>query len=259
VTTYPVGAGNDPQRLLADSRRLARQVRTAQRATWFPLVVLAAVTFAALPVYGFGGYARSCRAQPGGGRICTVYSTAALAYWPIALVLAYEAIAGFYVRRARSRGVGTRVFPYVAVGIAVAVLTGGAAAWRATHPPVGEYDILGLHLVPGQGEWLFQVLTPASAIGLGLLVLAAVERSRAVFLLAVGYVAFAFVPLYDLGWVISRPSPWAPLPRLVLGGGALLLAGLLFAVRQRSRPGGWPVVRPTGSTTASISASGWGS
>jgi hypothetical protein len=58
MATFPVGADQDPRRLLADNRRLARQVRATQRATWFPLVVLAAVTFAAIPVYGFGGYAR---------------------------------------------------------------------------------------------------------------------------------------------------------------------------------------------------------
>jgi hypothetical protein len=159
----------------------------------------------------------------------------ALVYWPIALVLAYALIAGFYLRRARARGIGTRVLPYVVCGVLLAALTGGAAAWADTHPPVGEYDVLGLHLQPGQGAWLFQLLSPAAAIGLGLLVLAIVERSLALFVLAVGYVVFAFVPLYDLGWVIARPSPWAALPRLVIGGGVLLLAGILFARYQRPR------------------------
>jgi hypothetical protein len=226
------GASEEPRRLLADNRRLVRQVRTAQRATWFPLLVLAAVTFAAVPVYGLGGFVRSCRDQPGGGRICSVYSSAALVYWPIALVLAYVAIAVFYLRRTRARGVGTRVFPYAVVGIALAVVAGGALAWFVTHAPVGEYDLGGLHLGPGQGASLFQLFSP-DAIGLALLVLAGAERSWALFLLALGYVAFAFVPLSDLGWVISRPSPWASAPRLVIGGAVLLLAGLLFAARQR--------------------------
>jgi hypothetical protein len=186
VTTPTSGTDEDPRRLLADSRRLARDVRAAQRATWFPLLVLAAVTFAAIPVYGLGGFARNCRSQPGGGLICTVYSTAALVYWPVALVLAYVAIAGFYLRRARSRGIGTRVLPYVACGVLIAAVTGGVAAWADTHPPFGEYVVLGLHLQPGQGAWLFRVFSPASAIGLGLLALALVERSWAVFLLAVG-------------------------------------------------------------------------
>jgi hypothetical protein len=233
MATYSPGASEEPRRLLADNRRLVRRVRTAQRATWFPLLVLAAVTFAAVPVYGLGGFVRSCRDQPGGGRVCSVYSSAALVYWPIALVLAYVAIAVFYLRRTRARGVGTRVFPYAVVGIALAVVAGGALAWFVTHPPVGEYDLVGLHLGPGQGASLFQLFSPAAAIGLALLVLAGCERSWALFLLALGYVALAFVPLSDLGWVISRPSPWASAPRLVIGGAVLLLAGLLFAARQR--------------------------
>src|SRR6476620_3947910 len=174
MTTYPAGAGGEPHRLLADNRRLAREVRAAQRVTWFPLLVLAAVTFAAVPVYGLGGFARTCRDQPGGGRVCTVYSTAALVYWPIALVLAYVAIAGFYLRRNRARGVGTRVRPYVVAGIVLAVVTTGAATWVFTHPPVGAFHLFGLQLAPGQGAWLFQLFSPAVAVGLGLVALAAV-------------------------------------------------------------------------------------
>jgi len=233
MTTRPAGAGEEPQRLLADHQRLARQVRAAQRVTWFPLLVLAAVTFAAVPVYGLGGFARTCRDQPGGGRICTLYSTAALVYWPIALVLAYVAIAGFYLRRNRARGVGTRVLPYVVVGIVIAVVTGTAATWFFTHPPVRQYHLVLLDLGPGHGDLLFQLFSPTCAIGLGLVALAVVERSRALFFLALAYVAFAFVPGDDLGWVLTRPSPWGGSPRLVIGGTVLLLAGLLFAAGQR--------------------------
>src|SRR5262249_42248294 len=45
-TAFP---GNDPRQLLSGTRELTRQVRRTQRATWFPLLVLAAVTFAAIP------------------------------------------------------------------------------------------------------------------------------------------------------------------------------------------------------------------
>src|SRR4051794_11686758 len=150
MATYPVGANPDPRRLLAENRRLTRQVRAAQRATWFPLLVLAAVTFIAVPVYGHGGFARNCATEPAGGRVCTVYSTTGLVYWPTALVLAYVAVAAFYLRRARARGVGTRVLPYTAVGIVLAVVTGGGATWFFTHPPA-------------QGDWLFQLLSAGSA------------------------------------------------------------------------------------------------
>ncbi len=43
MATDSVPAGGDPHRLLAHSRHLAHRVRLAQRVTWFPLLVLAAV------------------------------------------------------------------------------------------------------------------------------------------------------------------------------------------------------------------------
>src|SRR5258705_12206249 len=42
-TAYP---GDDPDRLLSNTRELAQRVRKEQRATWFPLLVFAALTFA---------------------------------------------------------------------------------------------------------------------------------------------------------------------------------------------------------------------
>ena len=147
VATSSPGADYGPQSLLADNVRLARQVRTAQRATWFPLLVFAAVTFAAIPVYRLGTRGMTCRAVPAagpGGRVCTVYSTAAFVYWPIALVLAYAVVAAFYYRRAQSRGVGTRVYPYAVVGAALALLLPGVAVWTALHPVTRAVGILGL-------------------------------------------------------------------------------------------------------------------
>ena len=49
MTSDAVPAGGDPRRLLADARNLARRVRFAQRVTWLPLLVLAVVTFGAIP------------------------------------------------------------------------------------------------------------------------------------------------------------------------------------------------------------------
>src|SRR5262249_20606523 len=103
-TAYPA---DDPRRLLSSTRELALRVRKAQRATWFPLLVFAAVTLASIPVYRYGGHHLICVAVPGDGphgapgRVCTVYSNARFVYWPIALVLAYVAIAAFYIRRSR--------------------------------------------------------------------------------------------------------------------------------------------------------------
>ena len=105
MTTDSAYAGDDPRRLLSGARELARRVRRAQRATWFPLLVFAAVTFAAIPVYRFGGHRLGrCVVTGPGLRGCTVYSAGAFAYWSAALVLAYAVIAAFYIRRSRAQG-----------------------------------------------------------------------------------------------------------------------------------------------------------
>jgi hypothetical protein len=236
MTSPSAGADYGPQSLLADSRRLAQQVRRAQRATWFPLLVCAAVTLAAIPVYGFGARALTCRSGPAvpfGGRVCAVYVPAAFVYWPIALVLAYLVIAAFYLRRARARGLGTRVRPFVVAGIVLALLLTLAAIWAAQHPPVGNGSLLGVRLGPEQYALFNRLVSGASAIGLALLVLARVERSRALLAVAIVYLAVVLLPIPAPGLIMSHPSPWQFLPRLLTDAGILLITGLGFAVAQR--------------------------
>jgi hypothetical protein len=112
VSTDLADAGSDPRQLLSGSRALARRVRAEQRAIWFPLLVFAAVMFGAMPVDRYGHRVLTCRpvsAAGPGARVCAVYTGPAFVYWPVALVLAYVAIAAFSLHRARARGVGTRV------------------------------------------------------------------------------------------------------------------------------------------------------
>lgn len=241
VATEPAYAGGDPKQALWQARELARGVRRAQRGTWFPLLVFAAVTLAAIPVYRYGQFAKTCRPVPAptpgpAGRVCSVYSSTGFVYWPIALVLAYVAIAAFYLHRSRARGLGTRIRPYVTAGIAIAVALTTVSLWEAHHPPVDPRDFLGLHV--GQGfDLVNRLASPACAIGLALLVLAWAERSEALLAVTVGYLVVVLVPI-DFGWVLTRPSPWVFLPHLVIDGGVLLVAGLGFALAQRpaSRP-----------------------
>jgi hypothetical protein len=235
MTTESAYAGGDPKQALWQARELARGVRRAQRATWFPLLVFAAVTLAAIPVYRYGHFAKTCRGVPA-GRVCSIYSSTGFVYWPIALVLAYVAIAAFYLHRSRARGLGTRIRPYVIAGIVLAVALTTVSLWEAHHPPVDPRDFLGLHI--GEGfDLVNRLASPTCAIGLALLVLAWAERNRALLLVTVGYLAIVLVPI-DFGWVLTRPSPWVFLPHLVIDGGVLLVAGLGFAVAQRptSRP-----------------------
>jgi hypothetical protein len=110
-------------------------------------------------------------------------------------------------------------------------------ALGGTPPPVDPRDFLGLHV--GHGfDLVNRLASPGCAIGIALLVLAWAERNRALLAVTVGYLVTVVVPI-DLGWVLTRPSPWVFLPHLVIDGGVLLLAGLGFAVAQRpaGRPG----------------------
>lgn len=221
-TAYPEG---DPHLLLSQARELAQRVRKEQRATWFPLLVFAALTFASYPVLRYGGHHQDCVAT--GGRICTVYSQAQFVYWPIALVLAYAAIAAFYIRRSRARGIGTRVRPYAIAGIIVAVALTGAALWELHNPTVSQH-LMGLNL-PGLRN---RLASPAAAIGLALLVLARAERSRALLLLTLAYLAVVLLPVTFGGVGGETDPPWYALP-LFFQGSLLLLGGTGFALAQR--------------------------
>src|SRR5690242_19172727 len=101
MTTEAAHPADDPHRLLSSAHELTRRVRRDQRATWFPLLVFAALMFIAIPVRRYSGHHLTCA-----GQLCRAYTNADLVYWPLALVLAYVAIATFYIRRSRERGIG---------------------------------------------------------------------------------------------------------------------------------------------------------
>jgi hypothetical protein len=234
MATPSATADDGPRRLLEDSRQLARRVRAAQRATWFPLVVFAFATFAAIPVYRYVHPSLTCRTGQGGIRVCLVYSGAGLVYWPVALVIAYALIAAFYVRHAQARGVGTRVIRYVVAGVVLALLMGVAAVWMSMHPPIGN-NVLGLPLRGAQLAAFAGLAGPATAIGLALLFLAGVERSWGLVVLTAAYLAVALWHAVFLHRISGHVSVWAFLPRLLVEGGLLLLGAIAFAFVQRPR------------------------
>src|SRR5262249_31121277 len=130
-------------------------------------------------------HAIDCRVNPV-GRACIAFSPGSYVYWPLALVLAYAAIAVFYVHRARERGVGTRVRPYIITGVIIAVVATGASLWLVTHPGVVGYPLAA---PSPAGKLLYRLVSPEGAIGLALLVLARVERNRALLVLGLVYLA----------------------------------------------------------------------
>ncbi len=230
MTTEFASPGGDPRQLLSEARGLAQRVRQAQRATWFPLLALAAVTFAAVPVDRYGRYTTTCAAAgtAGNGSVCVTSSLAASVYWPAALVVVYVVTAVVYIHRSRARGVGTRAGLYVIGGIIIAALVTGASLWAVGHPAAGESGVLGLPLAGFY--WLANAF---GAMALALLVLAWAERNRALFIFTVGFLAVMLASPAAFGWVVARSSPWSFLPHLVINGGVLLLGGIGFAVTQR--------------------------
>jgi len=222
MTSGTAFSGDDPRRLLSDTRELTRQVRRTQRATWFPLLVLAAVTFAAIP-FRYSPHRLGTCAATGSVRVCTAYPPALLVYWPTALVLAYAVIAAFYIRRSQARGVGTRVRPYVVAGIILALAMTGSLVWTLYHP-------LAFTLA---GPGLFSALHHSYpfAIGLALVVLAGAERNEALLALALGYLAVVLVTA-TVGSVSGHG--WLGFPvQLVIPGSVLLFGGIGFLLAQR--------------------------
>jgi hypothetical protein len=218
--------------LLATVRDLTRQVRVAQRGTWFPLLTFATITLLAIPVYRYGPYVDlfgTCRSRAD-QMVCSGENPTQLGYWTVALVTAYATIAGFYIKLSRRRGVGTPIRPYIVVGVALAVLMTAVSIWLVFHPllPVpadpfadpGELNVGPAALLV---NWL---ASPMAVIGLALLVLAWVERHGALLAYSLGYLAI--VATLD-NRVIHATSRWFFLPQLLVPAAVLLLGAAAFA------------------------------
>ncbi|MGH3586550.1 MAG: hypothetical protein ACRDQ0_09530 [Pseudonocardia sp.] len=211
-------------------------MRRAQRGTWFPLVLLGLVVVAAAPFYRLGRQAVTCDPALGarggvqiidGGTCVQVVGWPVGVYWILAFVLAYVAIAVYYVLRARRRGVGARVLPYVGAGIVVGLVFGIVSAWTRQ---------LGLDGYLPTGP-VAVGMVPLISIGLALFVLVGVERNRALLAFAIGYLVVALlvsgIGVRGLG---PRLGPmWGFLPGLLVAGGVLILGGVGFALAGRRR------------------------
>jgi hypothetical protein len=233
MTTDSVPAGSDPRRLLSDVRALAHRVRVDQRVTWVALLVLAALTFAAIPIDWYG---LAVHCSPGAApeqvraadaAVCQVSRDGVLLYWPAALLLAYTAIAVCYVRVARARGVGARVLPYAITGAALTVLF--TAAWISARLYFPSH--------PQQfPEWVLvldRLIAPWGTIGVALLVLARLERNVALLVFTLGYLAIVLVPPHNFGWGTHWDYQADFVPQQIVNGTVLLLGAIGFAAARR--------------------------
>jgi len=221
MTSGTAFSGNDPRQLLSDTLELTRQVRRTQRATWFPLLALAAVTFAAIP-FRYSPHRLGTCAATETARACTAYPTALLVYWPTALLLAYAVIAAFYIRRSQARGVGTRVRPYAVAGTILALAMTGSLLWTLYHPLA--FTLGGPGLFPALNSYPL-------AIGLALVVLAGAERNETLLALALGYLAVVLMTA-TVSSISDHGGLGFPV-QLVIPGSVLLLGGIGFLLAQR--------------------------
>ncbi|HLL69195.1 MAG TPA: hypothetical protein VK453_26305 [Micromonosporaceae bacterium] len=230
MTTDAASAADDPHRLLADVRTLAHRVRLDQRMTWAALLVLAMVTFAAIPFDWFG---MKVDCHPDGN--CQFARRGMLYYWPPASLLAYGVIAVCYLRAARARGLGARVLPYAITGAVTTFVF--PAAWMAVAAYLSAHPVPD-HPLPYWGLVLDRLVMPWGMIGVTLLVLAWLERNVALLLFTLGYLALVLLVLpMNVGfgsphWGIRAQMA---VPQLVAGF-ALLVGALAFtAARWRHR------------------------
>ncbi|MGP9022798.1 hypothetical protein ACT1U9_30890 [Streptomyces sp. BR1] len=238
-----VPSSGAPHEVLANLGELTRRVRAAQRGTWFPLLLLGALTLGGILVnrLTFSTRTVTCPQLHGSaapGTDCVLIKQGSSLYWTLALVLAYALTAFFYIRRSRRRGVGSPVRPYVLAGIGLVALV-AVTEFSATRQitPGATVDFWGLDLNPDAGltAFLERFTGGAASVGLPLLVLSWVERNRALLLFALAYLALELAPI-SYGWAgIDATSPWSALPRLAVPGVFLMLGALGFALAQRPR------------------------
>jgi hypothetical protein len=227
VTTDSIPAADDPRRLLTDMRALAQRVRLDQRMTWVALLVLTVVTFLAIPFDWFGMQVDCLPEGP-----CHFARWGVFLYWPPASLLAYAAIAVCYLRAARQRGLGARVLPYVITGVVTTAVFSGA--WVATTVYFAH------HPLPAQPlpYWWFaldRLVGPWGMIGVALLVLAWLERNRALLLFTVAYLALVVLvlPMSDgFGPTAGGIRAGMAVPQFIAGG-ALLLGTVGFRAADR--------------------------
>ncbi|MFJ4675819.1 hypothetical protein [Kitasatospora sp. NPDC088783] len=242
MTDASVPLPGTPREVLSGLGELTRRVRAVQRDAWIPLLLFGLLTTGGILVDRLT-FRRETVPCPGGpaapGGLCAAMRQGSPLYWTVGLLAAYAATAWWYLHRSRRRGVGTPVRPYVLAGLAAVVALTATTWWGASQPgPGADLELWGRHLAANaRGTLLLQqFLGGAAAIGVPLLVLARIERSRALLLFALGYLLLELAPVTS-GWWGLAAGPWSGASRLALPALYLLAGALLFGLAtRRARP-----------------------
>ncbi|MEU8180451.1 hypothetical protein AB0B86_06690 [Micromonospora sp. NPDC049047] len=234
-------SGDTPGELLASVTALQRRTRAVRNAYWLPLLLFGLLMAAAAPLYVESVEPPALRVGPenpaltGLGGDFLERSAALGWYWLAALIGGYLLSLWWYRWHGVRVGVQTPTRPYVIAGI-VGTTVG------LVLPIVLRYLLLNTGAVISTGtNWLTTPLLgisnrgmiPHLVIAAGLLVLARLERSRGLTVVATVYVAaIVLVTIYfqtadfepgDLNRHSFLMAALLPAPILLVGGGIALL------------------------------------
>ncbi|MFI6782414.1 hypothetical protein [Micromonospora sp. NPDC050276] len=234
-------SGNTPGELLASVTALQRRTRATRNAYWLPLLLFGLLMAVAAPLYVESVEPPALRATPDnpaltglGGDFLERSATLGW-YWLAALIGGYLLSLWWYRWHGVRVGVQTPARPYVVAGI-VGTLAG------LVLPIVLRYLLLNTATVISTGtSWVTTPLLgvsnrgmfPHLVIAVGLLVLARLERSRGLTIVAVAYAAaVVLVNVYfqtahfepgDLNRYSFLLAALLPAPVLLVGGGIALV------------------------------------
>lgn len=235
--------------LVGEIEGVRRRTRRASYGAAVPLALLGLLVAAAAPIYGVASDSNTHFPDEGpvgwtyvtfGGRpslldrLLWVHSTgtrhAAIGiFWLVAAPLVFAAIAAYYRRRAGRTGLSVDGWRVAAAGVGTFAALVGVMAF-------GAFNDYGWGL--DEGLRAGDLVSPFLVVGLGVFVLAWVERSVLVALGGVAYVAALVFGQWATFGSLSNPEwrgvfAWSPM--IVYLGLVLLLTAGVCALVQRTR------------------------
>jgi hypothetical protein len=225
----------DAGQLLETLDRVRSETRRARHAYWFPLLLSGLIILGNLPLgywrigdYGdphFNGFLGFCLCNEGN------HPFGSTLYWLIAVPLGFAAVAAFYVVRARRTGLkGSKIWPYVVTGLVMfglVILT----ATRVPAPLRFMYRIDNwTHRATVQG------FAPVLVIAFAFFALAALEHSKALWVITVAFLGVAVLAnTYNIENAFYRINHWIVpgwAANLSVAGGFLVFAGIVSLIAQ---------------------------
>lgn len=217
--------------VLAEVEAARRRARAARPHTWLPLVVLAVVVFAAMPLYvqrpvgeQWSGSSQLSRLS-GFGQL--QHPTAAAVYWLVVVPVVYAVIAAYLVRRGARSGVRVRAAHVTVSGLVLFIVL-----------VVAVVVVPQMRLLPG--NLTIRGLTPLLAIAMGVMAWGALDRDRTVLGIGVLTLAGSLVAnLYNpenmiLAQGIDFDYQYSLLLNLAIPALILAIGAAVVAVRDRA-------------------------